>query len=280
MGVFSEMNINMHINNGTAETQSALEKEMRVKAEALDDIRQDAEAKAAKAILANLDDASDAENTDSAFSEDENEDKKRKEHEEAEAKRKAEWEAKQKAKEEAEIFAWENALAMDDDALVTASMKRVSDDAERMTRRNMKQCVTEKVQTYCLEDLDFARQVMHPRKNMIRCFRYINRKARAFIEQEMKDNDEKPTNGVYGSDVPDDLCYQWAKEYFMDMDAEEDKENVEKFVSRPYSGKSVSKPKKKPEKKKTVPKKEALKTDTASPSDGQLNLFSMEGGTA
>lgn len=196
MGVFSEMNINTHINNGTAETQSALEKEMRVKAEALDDIRQDAEAEAAKAILANLDAESDAENTD-AFSDDESEDKKQKEHEEEEAKRKAEWEAKQKAKEEAEIFAWENALAMDDDTLVAASMKRVSDDAECLTRRNMKQCVTEMVQTYCLEDLDFARQVMHPRKNMIRCFQYINRKAKTFIKQEMKDNDEKPVNGVY-----------------------------------------------------------------------------------
>lgn len=271
MGVFSEMNIDMRFGEMTG-TQSDIEKAMRIKAEELDDARQEEETRAAQELLEDLercDKEAEDEDEISESAEFENEDKKRKEHEETEAKRKAEWEAKQKAKEEAELFAWENALAMDDDAIVAASMKRVGDDAERLTRRNMKQCVTEMVQTYCLEDPGFARQVMHPRKNMIRCFRYINRKAKAFIEQEMKDNDEKPVNGIYGSDVPDDLCYQWAREYFMDMDAEEDKENEEKFVSRPYAGKSVSKSKKKPEKRKTEPQKS---------SDEQLSLFSADGG--
>ena len=164
---------------------------------------------------------------------------------------------------------------MDDDALAAASMKRVGDDAERLTRRNMKQCVTEYVQALCREDLNFARQVMHPRKNMIRCFRYINRQARAFVEQEMKDNNEKPANGVYGSDVPDDLCYQWAKEYFMDMDAEEDKENEEKFISKPYIATS-SKSQKKTDKKTTESKKSDKKTsDIKQPTaDTQMNIFS------
>lgn len=271
MGVFSEINIDMRFGETTG-AQSDIEKAMRIKAEELDDARQEEETRAAQELLEDLercDKEAEDEDEISESAEFENEDKKRKEHEEAEAKRKAEWEAKQKAKEEAELFAWENALAMNDDAIVAASMKRVGDDAERLTRRNMKQCVTEMVQTYCLEDPNFARQVMHPRKNMIRCFRYINRKAKAFIEQEMKDNDEKPVNGIYGSDVPDDLCYQWAREYFMDMDAEEDKENEEKFVSRPYAGKSVSKSKKKPEKRKTEPQKS---------SDEQLSLFSADGG--
>lgn len=271
MGVFSEINIDMRFGETTG-AQSDIEKAMRIKAEELDDARQEEETRAAQELLEDLercDKEAEDEDEISESAEFENEDKKRKEHEEAEAKRKAEWEAKQKAKEEAELFAWENALAMNDDAIVAASMKRVGDDAERLTRRNMKQCVTEMVQTYCLEDPNFARQVMHPRKNMIRCFRYINRKAKSFIEQEMKDNDEKPVNGIYGSDVPDDLCYQWAREYFMDMDAEEDKENEEKFVSRPYAGKSISKSKKKPEKKKTEQKKL---------SDEQLSLFSADGG--
>ena len=119
----------------------------------------------------------------------------------AEAKRKAEWEQKQREKAEAEQAAWENAVAMGDDEVMMASMKRVGDDAERLTRRNMKQCVTEHIQTKCLSEPEFARQVMHPRKNMIRCFRYITRKAKEFAEQEMKDNDEKPIAGGYGCDV-------------------------------------------------------------------------------
>lgn len=204
------------------------------------------------------------------------EDQKRREHEETEAKRKAEWEAKKQAREEAEQAAWENAVAMNDNEIMAASMKRIGDDAERLTRRNMKACVAEHIQTRCLEDADFARQVMHPRKNMINCFRYINRKAREFIEQEMKDNDEKPfTNGVYGGDVPDDLCYQWAEEYFMNLDAEEDKEKDEKFVPKPYVGRSAPKSKKKTEKKKPEPKKPAPAENSNDANAGQISLLDV-----
>ena len=133
--------------------------------------------------------------------------RKRQEHEQAEAKRKAEWEARQRAKEEAEQAAWENAVAMSDDEVMAASMKRVGDDSERLTRRNMKQCVTEYIQPLCLEDVAFARNVMHPRKNMVNCFRYIKRRAFEFAKQEMEDNDVKPSAEGYGTDVPDGLCY-------------------------------------------------------------------------
>lgn len=272
MGVFSEMNIEQNIALEEAASQPANENVILAKADQRDDARQQAEAEAAQAALSQL---ADTESKPAAAeSAEDSEAKKRKAHEEAEAKRKAEWEARKKAKEEEELFAWEKAVSLDDGALITASMKRVGDDAERLTRRNMKQCVTEFVQTLCLEDLDFARQTLHPRKTMIRCFRYINRKAKEFIEQEMKDNDEKPVNGGYGSDVPDDLCYQWAKEYFMDMDAPEDKEDEEKFVPKPYSGKPAPKSKKKTEKKKPEPKK----TEAPKPAEAtanQLNLFDV-----
>lgn len=272
MGVFSEMNIERNTAQEEAVSQPANENVILAKADQRDDARQQAEAEAAQAALAQL---ADTENKPAAAeSAEDSEAKKRKAHEEAEAKRKAEWEARKKAKEEEELFAWEKAVSLDDGTLITASMKRVGDDAERLTRRNMKQCVTEFVQTLCLEDLDFARQTLHPRKTMIRCFRYINRKAKEFIEQEMKDNDEKPVNGVYGSDVPDDLCYQWAKEYFMDMDAPEDKTDEEKFVPKPYSGKPAPKSKKKTEKKKPEPKK----TEAPKPAEAtanQLNLFDV-----
>ena len=277
MGVFSQMNLEMQ--ERTSTTQSG----MFSKAEELDDARQEAEAEAAKATLAKLTEdssPSDEAPAEEAPPEEDNEEQKRKEHEAAEAKRKAEWEAKKQAKEEEILFAWENALAMDDDALAAASSKRVGDDAERLTRRNMKQCVTEMIQVFCHEDLDLARQVMHPRKNMVNCFRYITRKAKEFVMQEMKDNDIKPSAEGYGSDVPDDLCYQWAKEYFFDMEAPEDKDpNEEKFVPKPYTGKSASKmTKKKSEKKKPGPKKAEAPKPTPSANEGQLDMFSMLGG--
>ena len=277
MGVFSQMNLEMQ--ERTSTTQSG----MFSKAEELDDARQEAEAEAAKATLAKLtedSEPSDEAPAEEAPPEEDNEEQKRKEHEEAEAKRKAEWEAKKQAKEEEILFAWENATALDDEALAAASSKRVGDDSERLTRRNMKQCVTEMIQIFCHEDLDLARQVMHPRKNMVNCFRYITRKAKEFVLQEMKDNDIKPSAEGYGSDVPDDLCYQWAKEYFFDMEAPEDKDpNEEQFVPKPYVGKTTtSKAKKKTEKKKPEPKKVEAPTPAPTANEGQLDMFSMLGG--
>ena len=277
MGVFSQMNLEMQ--ERTSTTQSG----MFSKAEELDDARQAAEAEAAKATLAKLtedSEPSDEAPAEEAPPEEDTEEQKRKEHEAAEAKRKAEWEAKKQAKEEEIVFAWENATALDDEALAAASSKRVGDDSERLTRRNMKQCVTEMIQIFCHEDLDLARQVMHPRKNMVNCFRYITRKAKEFVLQEMKDNDIKPDREGYGSDVPDDLCYQWAKEYFFDMEAPEDKDpNEEQFVPKPYVGKTTtSKAKKKTEKKKPEPKKVEDPKPAPTATEGQLDMFSMLGG--
>ena len=197
--------------------------------------------------------------------EEQEEERKRAEHEASEAKRKAEWEAKQQEKKEAELREIYLLDCMSDEDAMVASMQRISKDTEKLTRRNMKDCVSEHVQTLCLEDAAFARLTMYPRKSMINCFRYINRKAKEFVEQEMKDNDIKPQNcnGVYGSDIPDDLCYQWAEDYVYDPDAPEDKpEEEEKFEPRPYRGKSVSKKdKKKVEVKKSTAKKVPVKTD-------------------
>lgn len=252
--------------------------DMAAIAEQRDDERQQAEAEAAQKMLQQMQDGADgavedpAEDPDAKAKAEEAE--ARRAHEEAEAARKAEWERKQREKEEAEQAAWENAVAMDDNAVMIASMKRVGDDAERLTRRNMKQCVTEHIQTKCLSEPEFARQVMHPRKNMIRCFRYITRKAKEFAMQEIKDNDEKPIAGAYSCDVPDDMCYLWAEEYFMDMDAEEDKEKEEKFVPKPYTGKTAPKSKKKTEKKKPAPKKEPPKEQKTDDTN-QLSLFGV-----
>ena len=156
--------------------------------------------------------------------------------------------------------------------VMAASMQRVGTDTEKLTRRNMKLCVAEYIQTRCVEDPAFARLTMHPAKSMIHCFWYINRKAREYLQEEMKLNDEAPqqgVNGVYGGDVPDDIVYQWAEDYFRDPDAEEDHRDDEKFVPKPYYGggtsKSKSKEKKKAEKKPAKPKP---KED-----DGQFSLL-------
>ena len=204
------------------------------------------------------------------------EDDKKKAHEAAEAKRKADWEARQAEKKAAEQEQLARLETMSAEELLSASMKRVSTDTEKLTRRNMKLCVAEYIQTRCVEDPAFARLTMHPAKSMIHCFWYINRKAREYLQEEMKLNDEKPpqgVNGVYGGDVPDDIVYQWAEDYFRDPDAEEDHRDDEKFVPKPYySGgtpKSKSKEKKKAEKKSAKPKPVPKPKDD----DGQFSLL-------
>ena len=211
------------------------------------------------------------------------EDKKREEHEAAEARRKAEWEARQQAKKDAEKARLARLSSLSDEEVTAQAMKRVGADTERLTRRNMKECVSEYIQTLCLEDPDFSRLTMHPRKTMIHCFFYINRKAREFVEQEMKDNDIKPENGVYGSDVPDDLCYQWAEEYFRDPDAKEDQEKDEKFVPRAYNGKANVKSKstktagKKTAGKEKNGKKEEKKPQEKGADGGQFEQMTLAG---
>ncbi len=192
----------------------------------------------------------------------EDEKRKRKAHEEAEAKRKAEWDAKQAAKKQAREEALRAIKDMSDSDVMSASTERVRKDVERLTRRNMKECVSEHLQNLCRKDPVFAQQILLPQKSMVHCFQYINRKAKDYIQQEMKDNDIKPENGIYGGDVPDDLCYQWAEDYFNDPDAEEDKEKEEEFIPHPYVGSSASKSKK--TSKKTAAKKEPKKQEPKS----------------
>lgn len=192
----------------------------------------------------------------------EDEKRKRKAHEEAEAKRKAEWDAKQAAKKQAREEALRAIKDMSDSDVMSASTERVRKDVERLTRRNMKECVSEHLQNLCRKDPVFAQQILLPQKSMVHCFQYINRKAKDYIQQEMQDNDIKPENGIYGGDVPDGLCYQWAEDYFNDPDAEEDKEKEEEFIPRPYVGSSASKSKK--TSKKTAAKKEPKKQEPKS----------------
>ena len=165
---------------------------------------------------------------------DTDDDAARKAHEEAEAKRKAKWESDQREKRAAEQARLNRLAAMSDEDVVTASTQRVGADTEKLTRRSMKDCVSEHVQNLCRQDPAFARKTMHPRKSMMHCFWYINRKAKEFVQKEMKANGIQPESGVYGDDVPDDLVYQWAADYFNDPDAQEDKEKEEKFTPRPY----------------------------------------------
>lgn len=196
----------------------------------------------------------------------------RQKHEAAEAKRKAEWDAKQAEKKAARQAALDKIAEMNSAELLAASVERVAADTEKLTRRNMKEAVAEHIQEKCRTDPAFAMLVMDPQKSMIRCFQYINRKAQEYAEQEMKDNGEKAT-GVYGLDVPDGLCYQWAEDYFNDPDAEEDHRDDEKFVPKPYVPATHKKAQGKTAKKPASAAKPRTGKPAADACTGQISLM-------
>lgn len=161
---------------------------------------------------------------------------------------------------------------MTDDELLAASLKRVGEDTEKLTRRQMMECVMEHIQTLCLSDTTFARKVMHPRKSMIRCAQFINRKAWEYVQDELKARNITPSRtDPYASAIPEGVCYQWAVDYFNDPDAKEDHADEEEFVPKPYYG-GTSKPKNTRKEKKD--KKEAEKKTVPNPAEdsGQIAL--------
>ncbi len=266
MGIFSEMNMEQEYQDGLLPEVSDQQQ--------ISGLQPPAVETAPKAESPEVKAPDNAQSGQAAETGGTDEDAKRKAHEEAEAQRKAEWEARQQQKKAAMQERLDRLAAMSDDEVMVASMKQVSADTEKLTRRNMKDCVSEHIQTLCLDDPIFARKVMHPRKSMIRCFQYISQKAWEYVQDELKASGIQPGPGQqgYGCDVPDDLCYQWAVDYFNDPDAEVDKEDEEEFVPKPYYGsssrpKSKSNPKK--EAKKTEPKKAAPKPVESS---GQISL--------
>ena len=154
-------------------------------------------------------------------------------HEAAEARRRAEWEAAQARKRAGEQEQLERIASMNEDALRLAAVRRISIATDKMTNRSMKDSLSAHIQSVCEHDLDFARLTMHPRKSMLHCIQYIFRQAQDYLSKELETGGIK-TSGVYGGDVPDGLCHQWAEDYFRDPDAKEDQEPESKFVPRPY----------------------------------------------
>ena len=188
------------------------------------------------------------------------------------ARRKAEFDAKQAEKKAARQAALDRIAAMNRADLLAASVERVAADTERLTRRNMKEAVAEHIQAKCREDAAFATLVMDPAKSMVNCFQYINRKAQEYAEQEMKDNGIQRT-GVYGLDVPDGLCFQWAEDYFKDENAKEDHNEDEKFVPKPYV--PASTPRKTDKGKAGKKSAPAAKPKAAKPTNTDMEQISL-----
>ena len=224
--------------------------------------------------------------------------KKNDEYEAKEALHRKEWEEKQAQKKAAEQAELDAIRSLSDEDVISQSLRRVSEDTDRITRRNMKECVSEYIQALSLSDTDFARFTLYSKKTMRNCFRYIIRKAREYLETEGTLDTDEPleaentSNGMtawrvqtlYG-DVPDDLCYAWAEEYFRNSDIKEDqgKEDVYVPLPRPAASQRTKKKdssKDKPkgdsgDSEKKISEKEPESSPEKTDENVQLSLFDM-----
>lgn len=197
---------------------------------------------------------------------------KKKAFEEEEAKRKAEFDAKKAKRDEEVQIEWELNLMVTQEELFANAKSILSKDIERITQKTMKECVGAHIINASQHNEIIAQHVLHPEKNSVNCFKYINRKAREYLEEYMKFTGEKQDkNGVIGIDIPDNLCYQWAEEYFSSTDIPEDHEDEEKFVPKKYTSSYKPSTKKNDKKKKaTAPKAEIPPQENA---QEQMALF-------
>ena len=94
---------------------------------------------------------------------------------------------------------------------------------------------------------------------------------------------EPQQNGIYGGDVPEDTCYDWAEEYYRTANAKEDEVMKETFVPKPYLSPGSARTKRQPKKEKTAAKPAPviqMPKAEPEPKEEQVSMFDMVGGLA
>lgn len=174
----------------------------------------------------------------------------RKKHEEKEAKRKQKWEQEQ-AQKKAEL---ENELEKIQQMSLDQAEKKAVEKLNTVIKHGlnayMGSYVSEYLQFRCYEDADLVKKILHPQKNINNCIQYISEQAKKEIERSMKDGElEISSSGFYGDAVESITVFQWAEEYFNDLDCALDKSDEEKFVPKPFRESKPAEPTKKPKNK-------------------------------
>ena len=164
--------------------------------------------------------------------------------------RKAEFEEKQRRKKEKKERARQAVRAMSDADVMAAAIKMIEaredeirKDFDDDTNGVIEMIILQALKAGCQCDTDFARSIMNPDKCFANCIRYVGTQA----YEKKKDDIQKQIRGgaQYAAfSFPTKLYFQWATDYFNDLNAPEDKEPEEKFKPQPYrpAMKSPAKP--------------------------------------
>lgn len=133
---------------------------------------------------------------------------------------------------------------------VSKAKETLSSQADRFLMRTMADSIKDYLSEYCDGHPEFAEKVSDPAKNFTGCIKRINREALKWL-QEQPNTDMEGLAGVCG-DVPNDICYGWAVDYYN----------------------SVPEPKPKPN---SAGKKAAIATRKQTPAESQSGEFADDG---
>jgi hypothetical protein len=115
-------------------------------------------------------------------------------------------------------------------------------------------------------------RVNDPEKNFMDCIAYIKKKALEWLKEQQKIELSSYAQGV-GGDVPNDICYQWAVEYYYSKPEPKPEPKKADTASTKSKGKSGKKDTDKTEKAEAIslfdePEKlNAKAAETADPED-------------
>lgn len=183
-------------------------------------------------------------------SKEEQEKQHRAEHEAKEAARKTEFEEKKRRKKEEKERARHAVHIMSDADAMAAAVKMIEKEENRFKKEFdddfngvVEMAILQTLKAGCQCDADFARSILNPDKCLKNCFRYMGTQAYEMKKEAIRKQTRGGTQyAAFG--FPPRLCYQWAMDYFKNLNAPEDKEPEERFKPQPYhpAMKSPAKP--------------------------------------
>lgn len=108
---------------------------------------------------------------------------------------KAEFDAKKAARGKKFRIEWEMNTMLSTDELLKQAENNIATGVERITRRNMKESVAAYIIELSRKNENLSRNILHPKKSVANCFKYINIKAREYLEEDMKLTGMKSRHG-------------------------------------------------------------------------------------
>jgi len=92
--------------------------------------------------------------------------------------------------------------------------------SERLTVKTMADYVLEHILSCCENDAVLAEKVSQPDKSFMDCIKYIKDRALDWLKEQQKIESSECVNPtIVCGDVPNEICYKWAVDYYNSVPA-------------------------------------------------------------